>query len=82
LRKGRKLIDAYPGESRYVLMLVDILISNNKDNEAIPKLEELLVNDPDNSRALLLLADIYRKKGDTEKSNIYLNKAFEKAGAG
>jgi Tfp pilus assembly protein PilF len=59
-------------------MLVDILISNNKDNEAIPKLEELLVNDPDNSRALLLLADIYRKKGDTEKSNIYLNKAFEK----
>jgi tetratricopeptide (TPR) repeat protein len=78
IEEGQKLIDAYPGESRYVLMLVDILISNNKDNEAIPKLEELLVNDPDNSRALLLLADIYRKKGDTEKSNIYLNKAFEK----
>ncbi len=78
IEEGQKLIDAYPGESRYVLMLVDILISNNKEEEAIPKLDELLVNDPDNSRALLLLADIYRKKGDDEKSNIYLNKAFEK----
>ncbi len=78
IEEGQKLIDAYPGESRYILNLVDILVSNNKTDEAIPVLEELLINDPDNSRALLLLADIYRKKGNNEKSNIYLNKAFEK----
>ena len=78
IEEGQKLIDAFPGESRYVLMMVDILISNNKTDEAIPVLEGLLIDDPDNSRALLLLADIYRKEGNNEKSNIYLNKAFEK----
>ena len=78
IAEGQKLIEAYPGEERYVLMLVEILSSNNKVDEAIPYLEELLVTNPDNSRALLMLADIHRKKGNTEKSNIYLNKAFSK----
>lgn len=78
IAEGQKLIDAFPGESRYVLMMVDILLSNNQTSKAVPILEDLLVEDPDNARALLLLADIYRKNGDNEKSNIYLSKAFEK----
>jgi tetratricopeptide (TPR) repeat protein len=79
IEEGEKLINAFPGEPRFVLMMVDILISNNLTDRAIPYLEELLISDPENSRALLILADIYRKKGDSEKSNIYLNKAFEKS---
>ena len=76
IAEGQKLIDAYPGESRYVILLAEILISNNQSEKAVPYLEDLIQNHPDNARALLMLADYYRKHDDVEKSNIYLNKAF------
>ena len=76
IAEGQKLIDAFPGESRYVLMLAEILISNNQSEKAIPYLEDLAQNYQDNERALFMLADYYRKIGDIDKSNTYLNRAF------
>ena len=77
VQEGEKLIANFPGDERFPLLVAEILISNDRPDQAIPYLENLLDRDPKNPMALLQLSEIYRKKGDAVKANEYLGMAFE-----
>lgn len=76
IQEGQKLIDAYPDESAYKLTLAEVLISNKKENEAIPYLEAVLRDNPNNAQASVRLSEIYRRSGQTEKAMESLRSAF------
>lgn len=64
--------------TKNVLSLVEILIKNDRIEEAMPLLENVSDNLEDtNADTQLLLADIYRRKGEEEKSVKYLKNAFK-----
>ena len=54
-----------------------MLISNERHEQAIPYIEKLLEQDPENPRGLLLLSEINRKQGNIQMANELLNRAFQ-----
>lgn len=72
-----KLISMFPGETRYLQAKYDVLIMDGREAEGIQILEDLLARRPNDAFALLSLADYYQIKGDKEKSELYLLRAFE-----
>ncbi len=77
IAEGEKLIENFPGESAYVVALSEILMSNNKGDQAVPYLEELVDGGEANPQAQLLLFEIYRQAGDENKAEESLQQAFE-----
>lgn len=77
IEEGKKLVNFAPGETRYVVALAELLVSNDKMNEALPLLEEIVKQkrEPD-PRVYLLLASVYKNKGNDEKAIAQLKKAF------
>lgn len=73
----KQLINAYPSESVYIIDLAKLLMSNNQQDEVISTLENLLVNDPTNAEASVMLSEAYRKSGNREKAMEALKIAFE-----
>lgn len=63
-----KTLDIDPNFSRAYDLLIATYISANKLAPAIGQLEGLLTKNPNNSRALMMTALIYDKKGDLEKT--------------
>ncbi len=61
IAEGNKLIEAYPGESQYVVNLVSKLMANDLYDEALVLLEKTLENFPDSPVLLNQLAEVYRK---------------------
>ena len=76
LNEAKKLIASEPGEVNYRVELAELLIANDRTAEAIIPLEDALKINPDEAQAHVLLADIYRKKGDIEKCNRELKLVF------
>ncbi|HEV7378906.1 MAG TPA: tetratricopeptide repeat protein, partial [Dyadobacter sp.] len=76
LAEAKKLITAEPGEVSDRIELAEMLIANDRTNEAVLPLEEALKINPDEAQAHVLLADIYRKNGDIEKCNRELKLVF------
>lgn len=76
VKEGKKLIDSEPLEPDYVIQQAQLLISNQRYNEAIGLLEKALVQNKNFADAHILLAEIYRIKGEPEKSANELNLAF------
>ena len=77
IREGEKLIEAFPGESSYIVSLCEILISNGYPDKAVKYLEDYLIEFDDNDPNIkLLLAEVYSKKGEKDKANLYLKDAF------
>lgn len=74
--EARKLITAESNEVSYRIELAELLIANELVNDAIAPLEEALRLNPDEAQAHVLLADIYRRKGDVEKCNRELRIVF------
>lgn len=77
IEEAQKLANAV-ASSKNILSLAEILIKNNRMDEAMPLLEKVS-DDVENASAetQLLLADIYRRKGEEEKSIKYLKGAFK-----
>lgn len=75
--EGKKLVNFAPDETRYVVALAELLVTNNKLDEALPLLEEIekQKKDPD-PRVYLLLASIYKSKNQEAKAIAQLKKAF------
>lgn len=73
----RKLIKAYPEETRYLGVLADLYATNGFDDEAMEVYEEILQQDPNDPFVHLSLADYYKAKGENEKSYEHLVKAFK-----
>ena len=76
IAEGIELIGNFPGEQEYVVKLGEILVSNGKDKEAIPYLEDLLEITPEASEARLFLAKIYENTKQSSKAAANFKLAF------
>lgn len=76
VEEGERLIIAFPGNPKYVIMLAEVLSSNGNAEQAILLMEELVENSNDVPGARLRLANLYRKTKQLDKFEDELNKAF------
>ncbi|MGB3848338.1 MAG: tetratricopeptide repeat protein [Tunicatimonas sp.] len=76
IEEGARLVEAYPGEVAHVMALAEVLVSNDRDKEAIPYLKSLLEIAPNNPEAQLMLAKIYQNDGDTIQAEENMQEAF------
>lgn len=74
--EGQKLIDAFPEEQDYWLAQAEMLIDNDKYEEADKLLNKFIKYFPDDGHALLLLSEVYAGQGNTAKQKETLYKAF------
>jgi tetratricopeptide (TPR) repeat protein len=66
--EGRKLIEMFPDEPRYVVGFAEILSQFKQGPKAIALLEDYLKTHPDAGSAKMLLAGLYRENGQEQKS--------------
>ncbi|MEI7981311.1 MAG: tetratricopeptide repeat protein [Bacteroidota bacterium] len=64
----KKLITAFPGESRYYSILAEFYMANAMPDKALEIYKEIAVIDPENAYIHMSLADYYRKAGDKSKA--------------
>ena len=76
IEEGDKLIASEPTEPGYVVQQAQILISNERYDQAIKMLQNSLKKNPDFAEGHVLLAEIYRKQNEIEKCNEELQVAF------
>nr|WP_239060641.1 tetratricopeptide repeat protein [Bacteroides sp. 519] len=60
------LVKEYPLDMRYLVILGDVYMQNNKTNEALKAYAKVLENEPGNAMATLALASYYDRTGQTE----------------
>ncbi|MBD3628099.1 tetratricopeptide repeat protein [Cyclobacterium sp.] len=77
IEEGEKLIDAHPGNSKYVLALVEILFNNNKTEQALALVLESLTAYPNQPELKMAAHTLYKEKGDLELSRKYIKEAFK-----
>ena len=65
----KQLADYYPNDLNYKGMYGDVLLQNDKDDEAFRIYNEILTEEPENNRAQLSLRSYYQKLGDTAKAD-------------
>ncbi|MGB3616995.1 MAG: tetratricopeptide repeat protein [Catalinimonas sp.] len=76
IAESRKLIDAFPEDPDYVVGLAEMLVANDKPDEATELLQELLNGGEGPPQAHLILANIYRNRGEVERASIQMQQAF------
>ncbi|MCK9423316.1 MAG: tetratricopeptide repeat protein [Bacteroidales bacterium] len=64
----KKLITAFPGESRYYSILAEFYMSNSMPDKALEIYKQISVIDPDNAYIHMSMADYYRKTGNKLKA--------------
>jgi tetratricopeptide (TPR) repeat protein len=72
----QKLSNAYPDEPRYLEMLAELYMNSGIYDQALITYNKILQLDPENPYINISLSDYYRKQGDLEKSNRYLQAGF------
>lgn len=76
IKEGEKLIASDPDEIDYNIDQAELLMSNKRNDQAIPYLEKILKMNPENAQAHIMLAQLYQEKGEIEKCNRELELAF------
>tara|TARA_R110002096_G_scaffold18350_2_gene62595 strand:+ start:2703 stop:4394 length:1692 start_codon:yes stop_codon:yes gene_type:complete len=76
IKEGENLIEAHPGNSRYVLSLVDILFNNNKASQALDLVLSNLEDYPNQPDIKMAAYKLYKGKSEFDKANKYLKEAF------
>jgi tetratricopeptide (TPR) repeat protein len=77
INEVHKLVDAFPGETEYMLMEAELYRANKMKDKAAEIYKKILVIEPDNAQALLALADLGMQSGDTKESTESLKKIFD-----
>lgn len=77
IKEGRNLIEAHPGQSSYVLSLVEILYNNDKADEALELVKDALNNYPNQPELHMAAYTLHKAKGEMETSIEYLLMAFD-----
>lgn len=75
-REVSKLITQDSAELRYYAMLAEIYDANDLSEKAFQIYQLMLQKDPHNARALIALAQYYKKKGDQLQYRSYMTRAF------
>lgn len=76
IREGEKLIDSQPGNSQYVLNLVEILFNNGRTDQAITLIEKSLKNYPQQPELQLAAYALYKEKGNIDTAETLIKEAF------
>ncbi|OIN57899.1 tetratricopeptide repeat protein [Arsenicibacter rosenii] len=76
VEEAEKLVASEPGEPEYLVEGAELLIANDRNDQAIGWLDKALKLDPDMAQAHVMLADIYRKKGDMARCKQELDHVF------
>jgi tetratricopeptide (TPR) repeat protein len=77
IAEAKKMIDSDPNESRYLLQLAKLHLMNKQTTEAEITLQNALKTNPDDGDARVMLAEIYRQKGDNQGAAQQMNQLFE-----
>jgi tetratricopeptide (TPR) repeat protein len=72
----QKLIDTFPEELKYQVLLADLYLANDFTEEAFEVFKKILEKDPQNPYAHLSLYDYYKSKNENEKASEAIKKAF------
>jgi tetratricopeptide (TPR) repeat protein len=64
----KKLIAAFPSETRYMAILAELYMSVNQQDKAYQIYQKILTTDPEDPYIHMTLADFYRKQGNKEKA--------------
>jgi len=64
----KKLISAFPRDSRYYSMLAEFYMNRNMYDKAFETYQKVIEIDPENAYIHMALADYYRKTGDRSKA--------------
>ncbi|MDB5240051.1 MAG: tetratricopeptide 1 repeat-containing protein [Spirosoma sp.] len=76
IEEAEKLVLSEPGDPDYLLEGAELLIANDRSDQAISWIDRALKLNADLPQAHVLLADIYRKKGDMARVTKELNQVF------
>ena len=76
IEEAERLIASEPADPDFLIEGAELLIANERVPLAVTWLERALKLNPDDPQAHMLLADVYRKQGDTDKSGQELQKVF------
>jgi tetratricopeptide (TPR) repeat protein len=76
ISEGEKLIDSQPGNSQYVINLVEILFNNGKTDEAILLVNKSLSTYPNQPDLQMAAYALYKDKGDIDKAEVLIKEAF------
>jgi tetratricopeptide (TPR) repeat protein len=74
--EGQNLIEAHPGNSQYVLSLVEILFNNGKTDQALNIINQSLTSYPNQPDLQLAAYAIYKEKMEMETAETLILKAF------
>jgi tetratricopeptide (TPR) repeat protein len=69
-------VDAFPGETEYMLMEADLYRANKMKDQAIDIYKKVLLIEPDNAQALLGMAELGAQSGNGQSSQEDLKKIF------
>ena len=67
-REIKKLIAAFPEESRYYSILAEFYMANNMQEKALETYRKIAIMDPENAYIHMSMADYYRKTGKKEQA--------------
>jgi len=76
IEEAEKLVASEPGETDYLLEGAELLISNDRNDQAIGWLERALKINQELPQAHVMLAELYQRKGDLQKCGQALNYVF------
>ena len=77
IEEGERLIESQPLEPEYVLNQAQVMINNQKLQDAKKLLTNYLIKDPNLAEGHILLAEIYRRLGDLSACHSELIIAFQ-----
>lgn len=72
ITEGEKLIDAHPGNARYVLALVEILFNNNRNEQALELVLESMAAYPNQPELKMAAHTLYQEQGNVKESRKFL----------
>lgn len=76
IQEAERLVASEPSEPEYLLEGAELLLENNRADEAARWLDRALKINPDLPQAHIMLADLYRRQGNLEKTSQELNFVF------
>lgn len=76
IAEGEKLMNAFPGEERYVMAFSEVLSKNGQQALAISNLEKFVEKNEEAGNARMLLAGLYRDSQQEEKARKLLTQVF------
>ncbi len=76
VQEGEKLLRAFPDEEPYAVAMAEFLSENNQLDKAIQVLERFSVENESSPNASILLAGLYRDKGQESKARTLILQAF------